>query len=61
MDDSDGYVFEESTLNPVSLYAELKVKFENYIISEKSNSSVCSIALRFSECMASPRIRFASN
>ena len=59
MDDSDGYVNEESTLNPVSLYAELKVKFENYIISEKSNSSVCSIALRFSTVYGfSPRIRF---
>ena len=29
MDDPDAYVDENSKLAPVSLYAELKVKFEN--------------------------------
>ena len=32
MDDPSSYVDEESTLAPVSLYAELKVKFENYML-----------------------------
>ena len=34
MDNSDLYVDEESPLVPVSLYAELKVKFEKYMLSE---------------------------
>ena len=34
MDDSSGYVNENSKLNPVSLYAELKVKFENFLLNE---------------------------
>ena len=59
MKDSDGYVDEDSELNPVSLYAELKVKFENYLLNEKRNSSICSTALRFSTVYGfSPRIRF---
>ena len=35
MKDSDSYVKEDSELNPVSLYAELKVKFENYLLDKK--------------------------
>jgi len=59
MDDSESYVNEKSKLNPVSLYAELKVKFENYIINEKSNYNICATALRFSTVYGfSPRIRF---
>lgn len=59
MKDSDSYVKEDSELNPVSLYAELKVKFENYLLIEKNNSNVCSTALRFSTVYGfSPRIRF---
>lgn len=59
MKDSDSYVKEDSELNPVSLYAELKVKFENYLLNEKNNSNVCSTALRFSTVYGfSPRIRF---
>ena len=59
MKDSDNYVNEDSELNPVSLYAELKVKFENYLLNEKNNSNVCSTALRFSTVYGfSPRIRF---
>lgn len=59
MPDPDSFVVETSELNPVSLYAELKVKFEKYLLEEKKDSSVCSTALRFSTVYGfSPRIRF---
>ena len=59
MKDSDVYVNEDSELNPVSLYAELKVKFENYLLNKKKSSNVCSTSLRFSTVYGfSPRIRF---
>jgi nucleoside-diphosphate-sugar epimerase len=59
MADSDSYVVETSELNPVSLYAELKVKFEKYLLEERSDSRMCSTALRFSTVYGfSPRIRF---
>ena len=59
MKDSDSYVKEDSELNPVSLYAELKVKFENYLLDKKNSSNVCSTALRFSTVYGfSPRMRF---
>ena len=59
MSDPDSYVDEESELRPVSLYAELKVKFENYILIEKRKSKMCATALRFSTVYGfSPRIRF---
>ena len=60
MDDPEAYVDENSKLAPVSLYAELKVKFENYILNEiekVENFSVTS--LRFSTVYGlSPRMRF---
>lgn len=59
MPDPDSFVTETSELNPVSLYAELKVKFEKYLLEERRNSSICSTALRFSTVYGySPRIRF---
>lgn len=59
MKDSDSYVKEDSELNPVSLYAELKVKFENYLLDKKNSSNICSTALRFSTVYGfSPRMRF---
>ena len=59
MSDPDSFVRETSPLNPVSLYAELKVKFEKYLLEEKKDSNVCSTALRFSTVYGfSPRIRF---
>ena len=59
MKDSNSYVKEESELNPVSLYAELKVKFENYLLNKQKDSKICSTALRFSTVYGfSPRIRF---
>ncbi len=59
MPDPNSFVTETSPLNPVSLYAELKVKFEKYLLEEKKDSNVCSTALRFSTVYGfSPRIRF---
>ena len=59
MPDPDSFVVETSDLNPVSLYAELKVKFEKYLMEERKDSNICSTALRFSTVYGfSPRIRF---
>ncbi len=59
MSDPDSFVDEDSELRPVSLYAELKVKFENYILKQKRKSKMCATALRFSTVYGfSPRIRF---
>lgn len=59
MDDPDSFVNENSELRPVSLYAELKVKFENFLLNEKKDAKIAAIALRFSTVYGfSPRIRF---
>jgi nucleoside-diphosphate-sugar epimerase len=59
MPDPNSFVTETSELNPVSLYAELKVKFEKYLLEDKKESPMCSTALRFSTVYGfSPRIRF---
>jgi len=59
MPDPDSFVTETSSLNPISLYAELKVKFEKYLLEERKDSNICSTALRFSTVYGfSPRIRF---
>ncbi len=60
MDDPEAYVDENSTLAPVSLYAELKVKFENYMLKEIEKSDEFSpTSLRFSTVYGlSPRMRF---
>lgn len=57
--EGDGYVNEESELKPVSLYAELKVKFEKYLLESKIRSKFIPTALRFSTVYGlSPRMRF---
>ena len=59
MANPDSFVTETSELNPVSLYAELKVKFEKYLLEQRKDSNICSTALRFSTVYGfSPRIRF---
>ncbi|MEI2748895.1 MAG: NAD(P)-dependent oxidoreductase [Ferruginibacter sp.] len=59
MPDPDSFVTETSELRPVSLYAELKVQFEKYLLEERKDSNICSTALRFSTVYGfSPRIRF---
>ena len=59
MANADEFVTETSELRPVSLYAELKVKFEKFLLEEKKESPMCSTSLRFSTVYGfSPRIRF---
>lgn len=60
MSDPAGYVNERSPLAPVSLYAELKVKFENVILNEiEKKDSFSPTSLRFSTVYGiSPRMRF---
>jgi nucleoside-diphosphate-sugar epimerase len=55
----DTYVTENSELSPVSLYAELKVKFENYLLGANVRDSFSPTALRFATVYGlSPRMRF---
>ncbi|UAA39148.1 NAD(P)-dependent oxidoreductase [Paraneptunicella aestuarii] len=60
MDDEAGYVNEESPLAPVSLYAETKVAFEQFLLSQKGSGTACiPTCLRFSTVYGlSPRLRF---
>jgi nucleoside-diphosphate-sugar epimerase len=59
MANANEFVTETSELRPVSLYAELKVKFEKFILEEKKDSNMCSTSLRFSTVYGySPRVRF---
>lgn len=60
MKDPKAFVDENSKLAPVSLYAELKVKFENYLLQEmKRNDEFSPTSLRFSTVYGlSPRMRF---
>jgi nucleoside-diphosphate-sugar epimerase len=59
MKDSEAFVDETSELRPVSLYAETKVEFENYLLSQNKNNSAKPTCLRFSTAYGlSPRMRF---
>jgi nucleoside-diphosphate-sugar epimerase len=60
MADPGAYVDERSPLAPVSLYAELKVRLERYLIEEIPRSVAFSpVALRFATVYGlSPRMRF---
>jgi nucleoside-diphosphate-sugar epimerase len=60
MKDSDDFVDETSPLNPVSLYAELKVVFENELLKPDNRfSGFNPTVLRFSTVYGmSPRMRF---
>lgn len=60
MADPDSYVDEDSPLAPVSLYAELKVRFEHYLLHEMAaDEAFTPTALRFSTVYGpSPRMRF---
>ncbi|MBP7496195.1 MAG: NAD(P)-dependent oxidoreductase [Bacteroidales bacterium] len=50
---------EESPLKPVSLYAELKVKFENYLVNTPIKYKLTPTSLRFATVYGiSPRMRF---
>jgi len=57
--EGDGYLNEDSELKPVSLYAELKVKFEEYLLKSNIRKSFNPTALRFSTVYGlSTRMRF---
>ncbi len=57
--EGSGYVNEESPLRPVSLYAELKVRFEEYLLGSAPSNSMVPVALRFATVYGlSPRMRF---
>jgi len=57
--EGNDFLNEKSPLNPVSLYAKLKVKFENYILQSKTRNDFIPTSLRFSTVYGlSPRIRF---
>lgn len=60
MDDPEGYVVETSALAPVSLYAETKVGFEQFLLSHIDQDVNCvPTCLRFSTVYGlSPRLRF---
>ena len=48
---------EDAELRPVSLYAELKVQFERYLL--ESTAPICATSLRFATAYGlSPRMRF---
>lgn len=51
MPDPNSFCGGNIRINPASLYAELKVKFEKYLMEEKKNSPMCATALRSAPCM----------
>ncbi len=60
MKDGDGFVDENSPLNPISLYAELKVAFEKTLLEDGDHrKGFAPTVLRFSTVFGlSPRMRF---
>ncbi len=58
MEGSD-YIDETAPLKPISLYAELKVAFEQHLLSSKTRGDFIPTALRFATVYGiSPRMRF---
>src|ERR1035438_3611001 len=56
---NDEFLNENSPLRPVSLYAELKVRFEKYLLESKTRKDFIPISLRFATVYGlSPRMRF---
>lgn len=59
MDDPELYLNETSKLAPVSLYAETKVAFEQFLLGHKGEEGTVPTCLRFSTVYGlSPRLRF---
>jgi nucleoside-diphosphate-sugar epimerase len=58
--EGDNFITETSPLNPISLYAELKVEFEKYLFANSGgDSGMIATPLRFSTVYGlSPRMRF---
>lgn len=58
MPDHDGFVDEDTVLNPISLYAETKVDFERHLMN-LDQSRMTTVCLRFATAYGmSPRPRF---
>ncbi len=58
MTNTDSYIDEKGILNPISWYAKLKVKFEEYLLQNPSNSMTAT-SLRFATAYGvSKRMRF---
>jgi nucleoside-diphosphate-sugar epimerase len=56
---NDSYITEESELRPVSLYSELKVKFEKYLLENHNRDTFIPTILRFATVYGlSSRMRF---
>ncbi len=59
MDVNNDYVDERSPLQPVSLYAKLKVDFENHLLESNYPDDFTVVCLRFATAYGlSPRMRF---
>ncbi|NNC95035.1 MAG: NAD(P)-dependent oxidoreductase [Chitinophagales bacterium] len=59
MEDPNSYVDENSTLAPVSLYAETKVATEKFLLGQDKSNQCKPTCLRFSTVYGlSPRVRF---
>jgi nucleoside-diphosphate-sugar epimerase len=57
--DGEGFLNEDSPLRPVSLYAELKVQFEQHLAQSDKRRDFVPTSLRFSTVYGlSPRVRF---
>ena len=57
--EGDNYITEDSPLKPISLYAELKVQFEQYLLQNEYRTDFFPTALRFATVYGlSPRMRF---
>jgi nucleoside-diphosphate-sugar epimerase len=59
MKNSEEYVDEDSPLSPISLYAKLKVEFEDLLLNRMKADNFCPTSLRFATVFGiSPRMRF---
>jgi nucleoside-diphosphate-sugar epimerase len=57
--EGNNYITEDSPLKPISLYAELKVQFEQYLLQNDYRADFCPVAIRFATVYGlSPRMRF---
>ena len=59
MEDPNSFVNEDSPLRPVSLYAETKVEFEQFLLGQAKDNNCKPTCLRYSTVYGlSPRMRF---
>jgi len=57
--EGNGFVKEDSPLMPISHYAKLKVRFEEYLLNKINSNGMVATSLRFSTVYGlSPRMRF---